>query len=236
MSVSAAQLIEQAEHALSGPTALPVLQIVGEAVDYVASMHAWNFLKRPSIALASVAGQSYLALPSDFGEVLGVQVSGSTYANMVMTDPATFLGLESGALNETGWAYWTVIESAAGSSGGAPTLRLAIWPAPSATNASFALLRYRATIPRPTSDNDLIAVPSYVESLLFQVVRCFALGYEESDAGSADARLAEVMLGSIYMNAKRRDGRSQWRYGRFQNGAASSVTYGQFWEGTGLPA
>lgn len=232
MTLTASDAIAEITHAISGLPSATAMRLVNEAGRHVCNMHAWNFLKRPKTSLASVAGQAYIELPADFGSILAIEIEGGFTHNWKRTDAATFLRLESGVWDESGWAYWSILENAASTDGTAPGPRLAIWPAPTTANASFAALRYRAKWADLTDDGDTVQLPDFAETLFLQTVRAFARGYEEDEDVTLDERLAVTLAGPIYRAARKQDADSQWYVGTLKGGAGDAGIHYRTWEGS----
>lgn len=235
MTLTASQAVESITHALAGVPSVTALRLVNEAGRQLCNMHAWNFLKRDKVTLASVASQPYISLPADFGAIIGIELEGGIAQNWKRVDTATFLRIESGVWTQSGWGYYTVIENPVSTDGTAPEPRLALWPTPTTDNSTFAQLRYRATWTELADDNDTVQIPVFAETLFLQLCRAFGRGYEEDDAASLDARVAEIMAGPIFMAAKKQDASSQWYYGRLKNGAADQGVGYRSWEGSFSP-
>ncbi len=223
MATSVEQAIAEIGHAVSGQPEREALRLVNEAGTHLTSMHAWNYLIRPSTQLASVAGQAYIDLPADFGEILGIQLDGGYLGNWEYVDPGFFTQLEATSWSGEGPAYWTIIEWPVKTDGSSPTPRLALHPAPASTDASFATLRYRAKWADLSRSDREVPVPDYCRSLFLALCRAFARGYDEDEQVTLSQRLADVEIGSLLDTAKRADGRTRRRMGVLRNGAAGSL-------------
>lgn len=107
-----------------------------------------------------------------------------------------------------------------GRAGGAPMPRLEIWPTPNTSERDIFLVHYRAGWAQVRSDNDVINIPTWMESLYLAIVRAFALGYERDAEADVNQRLFPLRQGALFRAARERDGMTQPYYGLMENGAA----------------
>lgn len=171
-----------------------------------------------TITLASVA------LPTDFRALITQPVSTDSTIGLYLVQPGDVLGLRSGT-SVTGGPMYTgsiVWAPSAAALGGAPVPRIEIDPAPTANDLDAFQFTYRADWPDMSDDDDIVPVPSMyaMEMLYLQIVRAVALGYEESDVASMDARLAQIVGGPIFRAAVYADGGVMPTIGRMTGGAA----------------
>jgi hypothetical protein len=95
-----------------------------------------------------------------------------------------------------------------------PVPRLELWPTPTEDDPTGLSVRYLSgwvDIAGDAADEYIIAVPNYVEALLIQYARAFAVAYEDE---GLNPRLMEIDAGPIFNNAKARDGRTTSDLGR----------------------
>lgn len=114
----------------------------------------------------------------------------------------------------------SVLKTTPGRAGGAPSPRLEIWPTPNESREDVFLAHYRAGWDQVRSDNDVITIPTWLESLYLAVVRAVALGYERDGEADVNTRLFPLRQGALFRAARERDGMTQPYYGRMENGAA----------------
>jgi len=106
-----------------------------------------------------------------------------------------------------------------GQQGGAPTPRLDLWPTPGSYESDAFKAYCRAGWTPIRTDNDTVNVPSYIEPLYIQLVRAVALGYERDAEADVNLRVAQVRSGTVFMDARTRDGLTQPTLGPIENGA-----------------
>ncbi|WP_291813841.1 hypothetical protein [Limnobacter sp.] len=106
-----------------------------------------------------------------------------------------------------------------GQQGGAPTPRLDLWPTPGSFEQDAFKAYYRAGWTPIRTDNDTVNVPSYIEPLYIQIVRAVALGYERDAEADVNVRVAQVRAGTVFSDARTRDGLTQPTLGPIENGA-----------------
>lgn len=235
MTLIASEAIAEIEHTLGGLPSQSALRLANEAGRHLCNMHSWNFLKSTKATLASVASQAWIALPDDFGSILGLEVNGGIAQNWKRVDTATFLRIESGVWTQSGWGYYSILENPTSTDGTAPGPRMALWPAPTTSDSSFASLRYQRLWTELSDNGDTVQIPQFAETLYLQLVRAFARGYEEEDTASLDQRLSQIHLGAVFMSARKQDGKTSWYYGRLKNGAADQGVGYRSWEGSFSP-
>jgi len=222
VSLTLERALRHVKHALGrdpDPDLNPI-EIVNMAGQHLAGMFEWSWLERPAVELDLVASQTYVDLPLDFGKAISVQVN-SIVSKFTWTTLGSILRNRATNLNVSGLQYWGAIEYSAPTSSVAPAPRLAIWPTPSSNVTDGLLLYYRAKWPGVTNDSYLVPVPDFVEPLMLELIRAFAIGWEESDTGSVGELVARVETGPIALAAMTNDQGTQWDFGKVENGAAA---------------
>lgn len=225
MTLTLERALRHVKHALGrdpDPDLNPI-EIVNMAGQHLAGMFEWSWLERPAVELDLVAGQTYVDLPLDFGKAISVQVN-SIVSKFTWTTLGSILRNRATNLNVSGLQYWGAIEYSAPSSTVAPIPRLAIWPTPSSNVTDGLLLYYRAKWAGVTNDSYLVPVPDFVEPLMLELIRAFAIGWEESDTGSVGALVAQIETGPIALAAMTNDQGTQWDFGKVENGAAAQFS------------
>lgn len=110
-----------------------------------------------------------------------------------------------------------------GRAGGSPVPRLEMWPTPSVSESNVFLVHYRGGWNEVRSDNDVIGVPTWLESLYLALVRAIALGYERDSEMDVNQRLFAIRSGPLFQTARQRDMMTQPTLGPMANGAAQYV-------------
>ena len=119
-----------------------------------------------------------------------------------------------------------------GVDGGPVRPRLDIYPTPSSDVTDGLTLYFRRGWGALEGDNDLVSIPSYIESLYLQIVRAFARGYERESEADVSQRLSVIAGGPLVLAARQRDKESQPNLGPMRGGAAQGMyagAPGNFW-------
>lgn len=203
MTLSVANCADLLRLTLRGdpPAEAPLLFLVNQTGRHLCAMHRWRFLTRPPTTVDTVASQEWLALPSDFSEILGLD--GSPNGSNTI-DPVTLEHLNnlrrSGTATANGGRYYALAYTTQ-SGTTPPTPRLEIWPTPSSTQTGVYVLMYRAGWIDVTTDTGYVPVPPWAEALYSRLLAAFARGYDDEDTGTIDARLAEIKAGELFRAA-----------------------------------
>lgn len=207
-------------HGLSG------LEVVNMAGMWLTTVHRWRWAMRQQATLDFVAGQNYLTLPDDFETIVDLETSNLT-SGMQPTTLAKLLDLEknvSGA--STFYQYAVEYDHTAA----VPTPRLRIWPTPDSSETGAVTIYYRAKWARRTDDNQTVYLPEFLHPLFIELVREYALGWEEADQVPLSERLAALSLGPLWSAAQSTDGLIQPSVGVLSNGIADAGYYtGDYW-------
>ncbi len=158
-----------------------------------------------------------IALPSDFGRMDKVYGKESFVRQTFAASTSELLLLDSTALTGEGFTTGYAIEwnQATDVSQPVPTLRL--WPEPSALDFEGLMATYYRAFPEFTSDDDLVPIPPFMETLYLQYVRAFALGYDGGGPKyDLDDALMKVRGGIIFRDAASRDAATQRNRGRLE--------------------
>lgn len=212
MVLTLSRCLDHVQHALHGrnPSAqVAPLEIVNTAGKHVCSTFGWGFLERPPADLNLVSGQSYVTLPTDVGAVLDIQ-SQNTASAFKFLGTGTLSKLQTYGVNDT-VTYGMIVNDTTGRP------RLEVWPVPNANETAALRLYYRAGWTDLTDDDtDTVPFPSFMDALILQVIRAFALGWEEDE--SLDARLEQIEQGRIFMAACEADQGMQNDFGKLEGG------------------
>ncbi len=163
----------------------------------------WRFLERLDVVVTVPADASSVALPADCREVLGVQREG---LELYETHPSTTQGisdLRSDALpvelNRYHVARWALNTEGDGYE---PVLE--VYPTPS-SEVELRVL-YRAQLPRPREDNDVVVLPDWFEPLYEFTVLELAEARERPELGNVAARWELIRRSELFRTAKASDG------------------------------
>lgn len=194
-------------------------RFVGGAITTFYSNNTWGFKSHGTDQAANAA--ELVDLINSIGELtfyaeLDTTVVGrfNIYAEHIGEPDADYLS----GTSDVGWL--DVQSTVPGRAGGAPMPRLEIWPTPNTSERDIFLVHYRAGWAQVRSDNDVINIPTWMESLYLAIVRAFALGYERDAEADVNQRLFPLRQGALFRAARERDGMTQPYYGLMENGAA----------------
>jgi hypothetical protein len=228
MAFSAQRALEIVEHTLGTKQPQLGLTIINDAGRELCNMHSWRFLLRPAASLNLIADQDFVSLPADFGSIISVQRANFPNSICLTTvDNVAQLRALNTAMT-TPYEWQAALSSRQDAAGGAPTDVLELWPTPAVTDPDGITLYYRAKWMELETDTDYAAIPVELETLYGEMVRAFARGYEEEDQETLSERVARIMMGPIYLSAKKSDGRKQ-RYWGVPRGGLGQTMAGGSW-------
>lgn len=221
-------LIEHALHGRAPSNQLDAARLTNRTGTWFCGAHRWGWLERPATGLNFVAGQTFCSLPSDFSEVISVEVAGIVGC-FTMTSTGELNTLRSASVDASGLSYWGAVRYTAGSVSGPPTPVLDLYPTPAANSTSALNLYYRAGWVNISADTDRVIIPPWCEMAFIDALQATTLGLEVPGEGSMASRLHDVRMGSL-REAIDLDMRAQTDYGPIINGAAAGG-YSYSWSG-----
>ena len=133
---------------------------------------------------------------------------------------------------------WTTEVYATGIDQGPVRARLDLWPTPTQDELDRLMVYYRRGWQACESDNVLIPIPDWMETLYIPLVRAFARGYERESEAGLEPRIAQIKAGPVYAAAMLRDKEMVPQIGPMRGGAAVGVrsTYDHLWNFSGVSA
>lgn len=226
MALTGEAIIRLMKHGIDGADPSPelnALELANQAGEWFYDCYGWRWKLRPPAILASVASQEWLALPTDFGEMVGVP-RGTTTAPVLLRMVTMEQVSRYRAVNRTPAAppwYGALIYTAVDQDEQTISRpRIEIWPPALETSANIGELIYSAAWVPLTSDDSIATFPNYCNALYIQIARAFLSGLEDEEQGSIDDRLARIMDGALYKAAVLRDSGEQNDYGQMPVGPA----------------
>lgn len=196
-------------------------EVINDAGRYLVTMHDWAFLNRPSVELALVNNQPWIELPKDCAQVMAVESSTQIQTEVTLTTQDHIDYLRS-ALLSSSYFFWVAVtfRGQRKRDQAAPGLRLEVYPTPGESSIGELRLSYRAGWMPLIELDQRPNIPDDVEPLLVQLVRLFALGYEDEQQGqgSVAERLKGIRESPIFLDLARRYGMSQWNLGKHKGG------------------
>lgn len=189
---------------------------VNEAGERMVGLYPWRYLEGGRATLNEVAGQDYLQLPDDFGEIIGEPVP-SEYGvdRFKLVDAERFERRAQTGIDYDGCTYGTLIEVPVN---GEMVTRIEVYPVPATSQSAKWTLRYRARWTRVDDDNSNLVLARECEALFWGILNAVALGHEEHDEGTVEQRMADVGRWSSFRSATRADARRNRRRGALPNG------------------
>ena len=186
--------------------------------------HQWNHRIRSRSSLNFTAAQAYITLPTDFGTMESLKGSTITRSTLLVT-PATFDENVANGILPEGFVYMCCVtqptQTSATTAMGAP--RLELYPTPTASVTAALYMRYRAQWVNLSADASYPNVREFMEPLLCEWIRCWAMGFTEEDKGSTAQRLNDLRQSSIWDAAVNEDGLIQGDYGIIGNGQVQCI-------------
>lgn len=169
--------------------------------------------------------QPSVALPSDFAELVSLRLTDSLYQTVCLTTIDNLNGIRMlGGLSSVD-EFWAAISYPGQSSTTTvPAPQLEIYPPPTASETGALTIYYRRGWTELSSDTAVANIPLYMESLLVQVLRAFAQGYEEDDVAAISTRLELIRRGPVFEAALRQDQMIQHHYGPVVGGQIQEFT------------
>ena len=195
--------------------------IVNQALEYFNTMHAWDSLVGLPVDLVATAGNQYIDLPADCRDIIQIDVSGSGLGRFEFTDIATINRYwSSNAVGSTAGHYWGARVTRTGTTG--PIEALAVHPEIGATMADTFQICYRRRLTPlndgVAADSEYIQVAPFLEGLVRELVRTFALGIEESGKGEVSERLEVLENSTMVQRLKETDGAMAPEMGKMLGG------------------
>ena len=235
MAITLSSLKSHVRHALGGTPASQLSEagIVNEAGRYMFSV-PWKFRERPPATITTTPNQSFVELPTDFGEMISANMTDGLVKSIHFTTMDDLVERRTTAIGQSQEYYAVILHPTSESStGGEVSPRIELHPTP--TRSDNIVVAYRSDWVELTSDEEYASVPGYAESVLIGLVRAFALGYEED---GLEVRVAEVQNGPLFQRLLEKDGIIQPDYGPIRNGHLSRGVSGYHlpWDSTADPS
>lgn len=169
---------------------------------------------------------SYASLPSDFGEIVHVELRNSLTRRVRRSTLAEIAARRSNGVNIDDFTFWTALSYNYPGTPAQGTPRLELYPAPLVNDPKALRLIYRRKWQEVENDNEELRLPDWAEPLFMEVVRAVALGYEEGDIATVDDRLDRIRVGGIYKACVRTDARQNPIMGPSIGGHTKRVYFG----------
>lgn len=234
MALTLGNLKSIAQHALGGGNPATVItsadatlqQYINEAGRFLFSMRNWNWAVRPPADLDFTSGQAYVALPSDFGELIAYAGQNNIARPLRITTPQEILTLRKSFLVTT-WTYFAaIVQPDQTSHATPPARRLELYPTPASSTTAAITIVYRAQWIELTDNSWVPNVPLRFETLLAECVREYVRGMENYEGKGLQERLAAITGGPMAQALIRYDADESMDIGPPENGALLSARSG----------
>lgn len=105
--------------------------------------HQWNLLET-TVSIPAVAGQGYIPMPHDFGEIVSATIDSVGVGGVQLTSPVTIEKLSQRGRVYTGWWFLAIDGSLPQTSAGVPALvKATLYPTPTEAASPTIRLKYR---------------------------------------------------------------------------------------------
>lgn len=195
-------------------------QIINEAGRHLYSMHEWRWKMGATATANFVQDQSYAALPSDFGQMIDVEVDNTLESTVQLTSMSEIEYLRSSTTSDPFQYYAAVSYPSQANTTSSPTVRLELWPTPGAAKTDALKYVYNRGWTELSANASVSDIPLDYESLLIRLIRAFSMDYKMNVN-----QAVEALENSKYLNTlKQRDGMTQPTYGAMTGGKLASVS------------
>lgn len=230
--ITLADLQSQMQHAIGGmpDSRISLANVANDALKYLFNEYEWAWRERPPLTLTAVPNQQYLALPADFGEIVGIsrpnrEVQLTSLPDLAFRRNLTLVPPPIASVFAAVSHPAAPVDDDGNPSGEQPVPQLELFPTPVA--ADTYVLTYRAGPVSLVNTTDVPNIPPEFERVLTLVARAMIRDLEEQDASREwDAANAELEK----LQAK--DGREQANMGQIRGGAVDDPNLRvNFWVG-----
>ncbi|HYE20093.1 MAG TPA: hypothetical protein VEA69_16715 [Tepidisphaeraceae bacterium] len=211
MSFTLTQLEAAAAHAAGratfdtgNSTSFCVVQALGEFNNF-----AWSW-RHKTTTLGFTSGQNYVALPTDFCQLVTLRGGTSTNSVMLPRTVSQVLDLRANSVTGTvGDAVFYAVDTTGQATGtNASTFKLQVYPTPDATTSDALQIQYLREITVPSAGSNVADIPNHLSAVLLTLVRGWAEMTEKNELG-ANWEVGHRMLAE----AQARDGMLQPQFG-----------------------
>ncbi|MGD9631420.1 MAG: hypothetical protein AB7V18_19445 [Pyrinomonadaceae bacterium] len=206
-------------------------EVVNDALKYLSSLHPWRWRRGGPVSLSLTANQNYVELPADFGEEIVFTYPASFALQMIRTTVEQIERMRAWPIVASfGFSYYYAInpgqteEELTVRSGGTvdpsdPTLGLSLsvaelYPTPTTDVTDALQLVYLRDTPRLEAEDDIPAIPEWMDYALDLLCRGFAMTLEDDNPNNS----AMVAFSQILPQLRQRDGSGQSRLGVMNGG------------------
>lgn len=190
-------------------------EIVNDAILHFGNAHPWKW-RDTAMTLNTTISQSYVALPTDFEQLISLRSGTSTTRAVIPASLDEIMTMRQLNTGIGGYFYYCVSWTTQASVTANPVARLEIYPTPAASETGTFAGKYRRQIVTLSAGSDVPDVPTWCMAALKQMVRAWAVFVEDQQQGT-DWELAQQMLDQC----KKIDGTTQVLLGMPRGGVGA---------------
>ena len=215
-----------AKHAVGGMIATRAggsIDLCNRAGARFFSMERWSFRQRTPASLAFVAGQDFINMPADFGDVIGAYMSDGVNDGISFVDAMDHMRRRASTITSANHWWATVVRPPT------PNRRVALkppridlWPTPQEDNADAVKVSYLSLWPTMVNDTDIVPIPDELEDVMLELVSVFAKGWHHEAKGTIAQRYQQFRKSDFFIDSVETDGLHQPAYGEIRGGAVES--------------
>lgn len=193
-------------------------ELVNDALQHLINLRPWSWRRGGPVTLSMVADQSYIELPSDFGEEESVTYPGTIATQMIRTSMSELQRMRSFTTQPTGFTYYYAVNNGSYDEDfpeeGLSVAILELYPTPTSSLTDVVSLTYRRDVPRLEDDADVPMIPPWMDFAFNLLCRSFAMTLEDDNPANS----AQQMFDRLIPELMKRDAQSQHRFGVMRGG------------------
>lgn len=223
-SFDLAALEATAKHAVGKPggfdTGNSASNCANLALDYLVNAHPWSW-RTETTTLNLTSGQNYVALPSDFSEIVYLRGGTSNTTVIVPTSIDRIFQMRQLPLSASSTVtYYAVAQTDQATGTNVGTFQIEIAPTPGANETAAMQLCYLKQIASLSSSTSVANIPGHMQGTLWWLTRGYAEITENNQPGLNWAMAQQDLEGR-----KRRDAMAQPIVGRIR-GTVEEMDHG----------
>lgn len=167
---------------------------MNDAVTLLVTRRKWKW-RISALSLALTISQSYVALPTDFTELVSLRSGTSPARNIIPATEDQIATYRQTNGSSGGDIYYFVSWTTQASVTASPIARLEIFPTPAASESAGALQGfYLRQTAKMANSTDLPDMPPFMFPALKQFVRGYAMQQEQQEGWESEMARAESMI------------------------------------------
>ena len=222
-SYTLTNLEDAAKHAVGKPggfdTGNSASNCANLALDYLINAHPWSW-RLESTTLNLVSGQNYVALPTDFSEIVYLRGGTSTSTAVIPTTLDRIFQMRQQAVSSSStFIHYAVTQTDQANGTSLATYQIDIYPTPSASTTAAMQLGYMKQIAQFTGGTQVANIPGHMQGTLWWLTR----GYAEITENNQPGLNWQQAMQDIEQR-KKRDAQTQPVVGRLR-GTVEQISY-----------